>query len=436
MHRNVRDYGAVGDGVTRDTVAIQAALDAGGIVFFPPGVYCSGTIYLRSRGGLELSPGATLLASPDPADYNADDFCPQNRVCTQEIVSGRHLIAAVEVENVTIRGGGQIHGNDSAWFTEPDPSFGVTPPFLKRRPDRPGQMLFFCECRDVKLQDIELTGATYWHCFLHGCENVGIRGIRIRSGKQIINNDGIDIDCCCRVTVSDCIIETADDCLTLRGNPAPLKTPRACEYVTVSNCILSSDFANAIRIGVGCGEIRRCLFSNISISYSRTGICIVSRYTPASRGVDVSDIDFRSMQLHAQRPFRIKLDNSPCAEQPCDRTIRDIRFSGISGTAKLSSFLQGTAAGRLERISFRDVSFRYGGSGAAPDRDASGHWGCGSSDSVFDLSHARDLYFSGVNVAYEDDACGWKHDVAMSDCQGVAFERCGFPLGIEEKSSR
>ena len=108
MYNDVKEFGAVGDGVTKDTQAIQAALDAGGLVFFPPGTYLSGTLHLRSGGGLLLSPGATLLASPDPEDYNKDDFCPQNRVFQTEIVSGRHLIAAVEVKDIAICGGGRI----------------------------------------------------------------------------------------------------------------------------------------------------------------------------------------------------------------------------------------------------------------------------------------------------------------------------------------
>ncbi|MBO4528981.1 MAG: glycoside hydrolase family 28 protein, partial [Victivallales bacterium] len=54
---NVRDFGAVGDGITKDTAAIQKAIDAGGIVRFPPGTYLSGTLYLKSNGELELEPG-------------------------------------------------------------------------------------------------------------------------------------------------------------------------------------------------------------------------------------------------------------------------------------------------------------------------------------------------------------------------------------------
>ncbi|MBR2720034.1 MAG: hypothetical protein IKB74_01750 [Lentisphaeria bacterium] len=76
---NVKDFGAAGNGSTKDTCALQRAIDAGGIAYVPPGVYLTGTLYLRSNGGLELAPGAVLLASPDKEDYNADDYCVQNQ---------------------------------------------------------------------------------------------------------------------------------------------------------------------------------------------------------------------------------------------------------------------------------------------------------------------------------------------------------------------
>ena len=94
MH-NVRDFGAVGDGSTRDTAAIQRALDAGGMVCLPPGEYLTGTLYLRSHGGLELSPGAVLRGSPDPADYD-ENCCVQNRVFASEMVKLLEPILAAD----------------------------------------------------------------------------------------------------------------------------------------------------------------------------------------------------------------------------------------------------------------------------------------------------------------------------------------------------
>ena len=108
--RNVRDFGAVGDGIVNDTAAIRRAIDAGGTVYFPDGTYRTGSIFLRSGSALELAQNAVLVASTDPADYNTKDFCPQdtnNNCCGK---SGQHLIIAVEQENISIRGG-RIDGN-------------------------------------------------------------------------------------------------------------------------------------------------------------------------------------------------------------------------------------------------------------------------------------------------------------------------------------
>ena len=155
---NVLDFGAVGDGRTVNTAAIQRALDAGGVVYLPPGEYLTGTIFLRSDGGLELAPGAVLKGSPDPADYD-ENCCEQNRVFASEMVSGAHLVVACEVENVVIRGGGMIHGNREAFFSgEASPK---NPNKFLRPEWRPGQMLFFCESTGVTITDVELRESPY-----------------------------------------------------------------------------------------------------------------------------------------------------------------------------------------------------------------------------------------------------------------------------------
>src|SRR5574344_1109100 len=104
---DVRSFGAVGDGLHNDTAAIQRAIDAGGTVHFPPGTYVTGTLYLKSNGGLHLAAGAVIRASHDHKDYNKDDFCPQNGIFVAEEVTGAHLITAVGQENVSITGEGR-----------------------------------------------------------------------------------------------------------------------------------------------------------------------------------------------------------------------------------------------------------------------------------------------------------------------------------------
>ena len=92
---NIIDFGAIGDGITLNTKAIQEAINAGGMVYIPARVFRTGTLYLKSNGGLYLAPGAVLLASENNADYNDDDFCQQNCVFKEEHVTGGHLITAI-----------------------------------------------------------------------------------------------------------------------------------------------------------------------------------------------------------------------------------------------------------------------------------------------------------------------------------------------------
>ena len=97
---DVRKYGAKGDGLTLDTVPIQKALDTGKIVFFPAGVYRSGTIYLRSGGGLHLDANAVILGSTFPEDYNPVGFDPRNTASVKECASGAHLIVATDCTDI------------------------------------------------------------------------------------------------------------------------------------------------------------------------------------------------------------------------------------------------------------------------------------------------------------------------------------------------
>ena len=120
---DVRAFGAKGDGATMDTAAVQATLDAcsragGGRVTVPPGTYLIGSIYLGDRTELHLESGATLLGSPNLADYNAPDAYPQNWGSKNEGWSAKHLILALEKKGVSITGRGVIDGNGRAFFDD------------------------------------------------------------------------------------------------------------------------------------------------------------------------------------------------------------------------------------------------------------------------------------------------------------------------------
>lgn len=163
---DVRDFGAVGDGVAKDTAAIQRAIDdasaaGGGVVDVPKGRYLCGSLFLRDNVELHLSEGAEIFASADPKDYNPPDVCVQNPTSRKENNSGAHLILAIETRNVAITGKGTINGNSPAFLKDAD---GYAYPY-GRIPWRPGQMVFFAECEGVRIEGVSLCDSPYWSCF-------------------------------------------------------------------------------------------------------------------------------------------------------------------------------------------------------------------------------------------------------------------------------
>ena len=351
---DVRSFGAKGDGVAKDTVAVQRAVDAanmagGGEVLLPKGIYLCGSVFLKSGVDFHLDEGAILKGSPDHADYNAVGIAPQNggRLGTGDNVSGGHLLLCIEQKNITLRGPGKIDGNVGAFLKMPD---GSHPQNKLKIPWRPGQMVWFVESRNIAIRDIELADAPYWSCFIYGCEDVSVERANIHTVRKphTYNGDGLDIDSSRRVRVMNCNISTADDSITLRADGARLKHDGDCADVTVSNCTFSSD-CNAIRLGVGNGHIRDCLFRNIKIENTRYAVNAVGAWSRPDHGVDISRISFENMEIDAKGfcKFYYKMATGSIFD--------GITFRHVRGKVREPSIFDDTPARPFRNLSFEDV---------------------------------------------------------------------------------
>jgi len=301
-----------------ETSKWQSAIDAvaakgGGRVTVGPGVHVVGTLWLRSNVELHLERKAVLKASTDPKDYNALDAFPENFSSKTENWVGRHLILAREAENVSITGEGVIDGNGEEFFERrvwavdvygrrdkmrgDEPSAGSGSPAWRQgirwskdwNDPRPGQMVEFVRCRNVRVEGVGFRDATCWNLFFYGCDDVVARDLVIRAPSSSANTDGIDIDCCRRVTVERCDISVGDDAITFRGSEQRLGEKSPCDGVTVRNCTLACSSA-VFRFGVGTGLVRNVLIENcrayrgcavldFTLSYEGRGGCDVENVT-------------------------------------------------------------------------------------------------------------------------------------------------------------
>lgn len=258
---DVRDFGALGDGATRDTAAIQAAIDAaaangGGIVVVPTGRFLSGTIVLKSRVTLHLSPGAVLFGSPSIADYPAKAFPARDLD-----IGGRQvwaLLYAEGAEQIAVEGDGVIDGNGELFRRSE-----VQNPDVATNP-RP-RMVFFKNCRSVSLRDVTLREAGMWTVHLALCDTVRLSGLLVTSSFNL-NQDGIVLDSCRNATVNDCHVNTVDDAIVLKSS-----FPQACSDITITNCVVRSSCAG-LKLGTqSLGGFRNIAISNCVLHDCRLG---------------------------------------------------------------------------------------------------------------------------------------------------------------------
>lgn len=417
---NIVKYGAVADGKTLNTAAIQAAIDAcaaagGGRVTIPAGVFKSGTIWLRSFVELHLENGAVLLASDRLEDYNDSDAYPQNFDVPSEDWLGKHLIIAHELEHAAITGFGILDGNCYAfvedvwehpgWFRWRSGVTRVTTPSGMR----PGQLVAFVECSHVDVQDITIRRSGCWSVFLHGCRFVNVRGIKVHNPINMLNSDGIDIDTCCNVTVSDCMIETGDDGITLRCDRKRLKNQEIqTEYITITNCVIHTNVCG-FRIGVGSGHIRHVRISNIVISRCRELLQFCTAYNTHGHaciedlyvsGVSATDTD-RMISMFASNGTYVK----------------DVCVENVRTTACAMSYIE-VNDGQIDNIRLRNVEIRAFDRYEALDEDTMnqrGHY-------VFHAKGATNLILEDVRI-YGDFAVR-KEKTCIEDCPDAQLRNC------------
>jgi len=421
---NVRDFIAADNGATLVTNAINKAIEAcsaagGGTVYFPAGTYQSGSIRLKSNITLHFDAGATLLGAPN--DINAYDLPEDNPFDMYQDFGHSHwhnsLIWGEGLENIAITGRGLIVG---AGGSIDESVVGAA-----------NKTIALKLCKNIAIKDITIRDAGHFAVLPTGCDNMIIDGVTVDS-----NVDGINLDCCRNVRVSNCSINTPiDNALCLKTSYA-LGEKRVTENVTITNCLLSG-FAEGslldgsmnikgsqnggIKFGTESnGDFRNVVISNCVFDACDNALTIGTADGGTIENVTVSNITMRNNQ---GAPIFIRLANRGRGPgTPSVGKIRDINISNVFAKCsyremtpgwpwRVSSHITGIPGHPVENVSLSNIKIIYDGAGTKedaasvpPDKEqAFYHLDATLPAYGFFLSHARGIAFRNVRVGFEKE---------------------------------
>jgi polygalacturonase len=426
---NVRTFGAVGDGKWLDTVAINkaiagAAAAGGGTVLFPAGSYLSYSIHLRSNVDLYLDQGSTIVAADSPAPGDSGGYDPAEPSEWRDYQDYGHshwhnsLLWGEGIENIAILGPGRIWGKGLS------KGYGEGP-----RAEQPGvgnKAISLKNCHNVLLRDFSILHGGHFGILATGVDNLTIDNLRIDT-----NRDGMDVDCCRNVRISNCYVNSPwDDGICLKSSYG-LGWARPTEFVTISNCYVSGCFeegtlldgtyrrfpANApvprtgrIKFGTESnGGFRNITVSNCVFEGCQ-GLALESVDGALLEDVTITNISMRDI---ASAPIFLRLGKR--MRGPASATVGTLRRILISNlvcsnsVSGLGSIISGIPGHAVEDVTISHIHVSHQGGGtkeqaaiappenetAYPEPDMFG----GMPSHGFYIRHAKGIRFDNIEIA-------------------------------------
>jgi polygalacturonase len=318
-------FGAKADGKTKDTQALQKAIDdcaakGGGIVRLTAGTFLTGPIVLKSGITLDIKAGATLLGSPDPADY------PEREELREQSV--QPLIGAQNAHDITIRGGGTIDGNGQPWWEMVWAHKGAAGFAAAKRP----RLILLDHCKHILIEDVTIQNSASWQIVPYYSDDVTIRDAKILAPAHSPNTDGIDPFSSHHVTISHMTIDVGDDNVAIKsGQPDSPGPDDPDTDITITDCTFLHGHGMSIGSEVS-GGVQRVRVARVHFKDTANGVRVKSN---RDRGNDIGYLDFRDLTMEDVRtPILISeyYPKIPEHDQPQPVTRLTPHFHDISIT--------------------------------------------------------------------------------------------------------
>ncbi|MET4780432.1 glycosyl hydrolase family 28 protein [Glaciihabitans sp. UYNi722] len=426
---DITEYGAVADGTTNNAAAIQATIDqvsslGGGRVVVPSGgTFKTGSIMLKSNVDLHLERGAVLDGSERVEDYT--ERFKVSALSSGELTDNSDdtyiLVGAKDAKNIAITGAGTIRGG-GRHFIDSDTGY------IYRSPNARPFTVFFIHCEDVTLRDTRFTDAGLWCIRLTGVDRALITGIRVDTDLKFPNADGIDLDRCRQVRISDCEISSGDDAISLKTcEEFPEYGPT--EDIVITNCTLRST-SSAIVIGVDAvADIRNVIVSNCVIRSSHRGLAVNLGQEGNFDNILFSDCIVETRHFaddwwgHGEP---IYVSAFPWHDKV--GRITNVRFRNILARSENGVFIAGYSAGLVEGVVLENVRVELDRWSSWPGGEydrrpfESGEQIYQHPTSGFHIDTAADVTLRNCEVVWGSRPDNFSHAVEAIDVDGLVID--------------